>query len=190
MIFTLLYFNLTPCLATIRDDGGEQRLHKIIDLMRQCQYSIHDLSRLEVSVQQIPRMNMPFELGVDFGIRYSSEHFKAKRFLIFELHEHDLKPVLSDISGCDPKAHENLPDLIVKHVRDWIVTENLSHKRTYYDLIGDLYTIFMDWLVESIDKSYREKRNMKIPEPNLPDSEFAETAGRWLKDNRSLIERV
>ena len=41
----LIHIGLTP-RATIEIPGGQNRLDKILDLIRSCRYSIHDLSRV------------------------------------------------------------------------------------------------------------------------------------------------
>src|SRR5581483_1582207 len=50
--------------AAIEVPGGASRLDRIFDLIRSCEYSIHDLSRVQLdqSRPRVPRFNMPFEL--------------------------------------------------------------------------------------------------------------------------------
>ena len=52
--------------ATVEIPGSQRRLDRIYDLIRQCRYSFHDLSRVEIdsSPPPTPRFNMPFELGL------------------------------------------------------------------------------------------------------------------------------
>jgi hypothetical protein len=61
----LIHLGLKP-RATIEIPGGRNRLDKILELIRSCRYSIHDLSRvqLERTLPITPRFNMPFELGL------------------------------------------------------------------------------------------------------------------------------
>jgi hypothetical protein len=62
----LIHLGLDP-RATIEIPGGRNRLDKILDLIRSCRYSIHDLSRVELDRKppfSTPRFNMPFELGL------------------------------------------------------------------------------------------------------------------------------
>lgn len=58
-------FGLVP-RATLEIPGGERRLDRIFDLIRECRYSFHDLSRVELDTKAppTPRFNMPFELGL------------------------------------------------------------------------------------------------------------------------------
>lgn len=71
MLFTVLYLGLEPRIALERADSGELRLTKIVELIKVSKYSIHDLSRSEAAQAGEPyRLNMPFELGVDYGCRF------------------------------------------------------------------------------------------------------------------------
>ena len=64
-IVGLCQLGLVPHLAS-EIPGGDRRLDRIIQLIQSCSYSIHDLSRVELSVppSATPRFNMPLELGM------------------------------------------------------------------------------------------------------------------------------
>jgi hypothetical protein len=69
---------------------------------------------------ELPRFNMPFECGIDFGIKLSNpKTLKHKRFLILEKEKYRYHKVISDISGNDIKAHANDPEQMIKVIRDW-----------------------------------------------------------------------
>lgn len=88
--------------------------------MLDAQHSIHDLSRIEpLKDGDLPRINLPFECGIDFGIKLSNPSQAAKRFLILEKEQFRHQKVISDISGNDIKYHRNEPELLIKAVRDW-----------------------------------------------------------------------
>jgi hypothetical protein len=57
-------FGLVP--RTTLEIPGDRRLNRIIDLIRICPFSIHDLSRVQLDKNKprTPRFNMPFELGL------------------------------------------------------------------------------------------------------------------------------
>jgi len=120
LLFTLNYIDLNPQLSET-SDSGEIRLHKIKGMMAASKYSIHDLSRMEpLKKNDLPRFNMPFECGIDFGIKLNDpETYQEKRFLILEKEQYRYQRVISDISGNDIKAHKNNPEQIIKVVRDW-----------------------------------------------------------------------
>lgn len=123
LLFTIIYFGFDPKIALESSDAGEQRIDKICKLIKKSQYSIHDVSRLKSKKQgEFYRLNMPFELGIDFGSRrFASDHLKDKKFLILERRPHDYKKALSDLSGVDIKNHGDKPSEVVRAVRDWFV---------------------------------------------------------------------
>ncbi len=120
LLFTLIYIDLKPRMSETSDSGAV-RLHKIKEMMETSKYSIHDLSRMEpLENKKLPRFNMPFECGIDFGIKLSNpQKFQDKKFLILEKEQYRYQKVISDISGNDIKAHKNNPEKIIKVVRDW-----------------------------------------------------------------------
>ncbi|MFB6340954.1 hypothetical protein ACE1ET_04505 [Saccharicrinis sp. FJH62] len=125
LLFSLCYIDLNPQISET-SDSGEIRLHKIKNLIENSRYSIHDLSRMEPMIDSdLPRFNMPFECGIDFGMKLSNPaEFANKRFLILEKEQYRYQKVISDISGNDIKAHKNNPEQIIKVVRDWFKPNN------------------------------------------------------------------
>lgn len=68
LVFTISYYGFTPRISLENSDSGPSRLDKIIQLISESKYSIHDLSRLQSkSANEYNRLNMPFELGIDYG---------------------------------------------------------------------------------------------------------------------------
>jgi len=69
LLFTILYLDYEPRIASERLDSGEARINKILELIKVSKFSIHDLSRLKsTKINQINRLNMSFELGLDIGL--------------------------------------------------------------------------------------------------------------------------
>ncbi|MFS2149497.1 hypothetical protein [Rhizobium sp. Rhizsp42] len=86
VMFCMVYLGFTPRLATERNDGAENRLMKILGLIEGSKYSVHDLSRSQAKiVGEHYRLNMPFELGIDYGCRqYFGQGREQKKILILE----------------------------------------------------------------------------------------------------------
>lgn len=119
LLFVVLECGLRPRIASERADGGEVRIDKIKDLIRDCRFSIHDLSRMEVD--ELPRFNLPFELGLDLGCRdFGDAELRRKRCLILEREQYRYRKVLSDISGNDVMAHDDDPQTLIRKVRNWV----------------------------------------------------------------------
>lgn len=68
LLITLVLLGFNPRIALERSDSGEQRIDKICELITNSKYSVHDLSRLKAERKdEFYRLNMPFELGIDYG---------------------------------------------------------------------------------------------------------------------------
>jgi len=50
-------------------DSAENRLDKILRIIEECRFGIHDVSRTEANDEGLPRFNMPLELGLFLGYR-------------------------------------------------------------------------------------------------------------------------
>ena len=92
LLFTVVYLGFTPRIASERSDSAENRVDKICSLIRESKYSVHDLSRLKAKrAREFYRLNMPFELGIDYGSRlFGSAPMNQKKCLILEKDRFDL----------------------------------------------------------------------------------------------------
>jgi hypothetical protein len=117
ILFCLIDCGMSPRLSTERLDA-ENRLDKIVDLIAQSQFSIHDLSRVKASRSgEFARLNMPFELGVDYGFRRASARFATKRALVIATSQYEHQIALSDLAGFDIASHDDNFERAIKHVR-------------------------------------------------------------------------
>lgn len=122
MLFAAKFYGLEVMIASSDMDSKSDRLPRIIKLMKKSRYSIHDLSKMKSTAKnEYYRMNMPFELGLDYGLNGSK-----KVFLIFENEQYKLKKALSDINGWDVRSHNNDSEKLMMEFRKWIVAENKS----------------------------------------------------------------
>ena len=76
------------------------------ELMSTCQYSFHDISRVELDSTRarVPRFNMPFELGMAIGMseRSGYDHF----WYAFEARKYRALKSLSDLTGTEVYVHD------------------------------------------------------------------------------------
>jgi hypothetical protein len=123
--FTIPACGYSPLCALDYSDSGAFRLAEIVKTISECDLSIHDISRVEPnSRSQLPRFNMPFELGADLGLRLAGPPRQRRRkTLILDAEAHRYDKTLSDISGMDIEAHADNPRKVVRHVRDWLNTK-------------------------------------------------------------------
>jgi hypothetical protein len=113
MVFTVAACGYRPRCA-LEDDDSDIRMDKLDRLIRESQRSIHDLSRTEVKTGELPRFNMPFELGLAVGAkRFGTRSIKQHGIKIIVAEPYKLPAYLSDLSGNDPNAHQNNPDKVI-----------------------------------------------------------------------------
>lgn len=126
-IFEAVVFCVSACGFLPRctkelTDAADVRIDNIYNLIRECNYSIHDISRTEVADQpyQLPRFNMPLELGIFLGAKRFGGRSAQKRCLILDRAPYRYQRYISDIAGQDIRSHENSPRNAVRRVRDWL----------------------------------------------------------------------
>jgi hypothetical protein len=167
VLFTVSYLGYKPRLALERADSGETRIDKIVDLINESKFGIHDLSRIVSSAEEEHyRMNMPFELGIDYGCqKLKGGKWQGKKILILEKERYRYQKALSDLSGSDIKNHDDEPMKIIKVVRDWFVTEELktgvSGKRIW-NRFNDFNAYLYEKLVE--EAGHESVDDVPIPE--------------------------
>ena len=116
--FTVLVCGFVPRCALERIGSDEIRLRKILQIIGDCDYGIHDICR---GVFGEPRLNMPFELGVYVGCReFGGRGRKRKKLLILDNDPFRYRQALSDIAGQDVHAHGGQVESAILHVRNWL----------------------------------------------------------------------
>lgn len=125
IIFTLHELGLKPRCALEASNAGEGRIDKIQNMISECKYSIHDLSRTQLDkTHRLPRFNMPFELGLDLGCRRFGNIFKQDKIvLVMDIEPFRYQKFISDISGQDVFAHGGTQAGVISQVRQWLRPE-------------------------------------------------------------------
>jgi len=116
-IVGLYLLGLVPHLAS-EIPGGDRRLNKIFKLIQSCSFSIHDLSRVEVSVapSAVPRFNMPLELGMT--ITWQNLHPSRHTWFVWESEPYRLQRSASDLNGTDPNIHNGTAEGVLRELRN------------------------------------------------------------------------
>ena len=153
LLFTILYLGFRPRIALEASDSGKARLDKILDLIRESKYGIHDLSRCQASkADELYRLNMPFELGLDFGCRiYGRGQLREKKSLVLEAEPFRYKAAISDLSGADIDTHQNEPYKVVAAVRNWlrnVGVESAAGPTKIWGAFNDFMATNYDVLIE------------------------------------------
>ena len=176
MLFCIVYLGFRPRIARERSNAAEVRIDKIIELIRDSRYSIHDLSRARASrAGEFYRLNMPFELGIDHGCRqFAGEHWSGKQFLIVADKRYAYQKALSDIAGNDIETHSLRFDTAIKRVRNWLVNEAAA-PNVGAQLIIDKYSDFWEWYYEKHRAAGATDRDIK----DYPTKEVLAGIDEW-----------
>jgi hypothetical protein len=103
--------------------GGERRLDRVLALIQSCRYSIHDLSRVELSVTApaTPRFNMPLELGLT--ITWAKLHPKRHTWFLWEAAPRRIQKSMSDLDGTDPYIHSGTVEGVLSELRNAFIRD-------------------------------------------------------------------
>ena len=166
MLWVLVYVGLRPRLALERSNAGEGRLAKIHELIEESKYGIHDLSRLKAKQQdEFYRLNMPFELGIDYACKiYSAQPgYMHKVLLVLEGDQYSAHKALSDISFTDPKAHHHNPQHLVTALRNWLVENKFEVTRSAGGLWRAYNEFYSELTYQLIKLEWTDKEIEEMP---------------------------
>ena len=176
--FTIMFCGHRPRCALEVIDAGEVRMAKILRLIRECCLGLHDISRTSLDPQnQLPRFNMPLELGIFIGAgHFGGPPQRKKSSLILDVERYRYQKYISDIAGQDIKAHHNQPEKIISAVRDWLVTASSSKSR----LPGgrDIAHSYKRY-VASLNVTLRQ---IKLHESEIGFADWLQLIQDWLRD--------
>jgi len=126
-LFEAMVFAVHECGFVARSaresrDASKVRIEKIFEITSECRYGIHDISRTELdAISQLPRFNMPLELGMFLGAKYyGNENQREKVCLVLDREKHRYQKFCSDIAGQDIDAHTGDIQKAVTSVRDFL----------------------------------------------------------------------
>jgi len=124
LVFAVQFCGFVPRSALELDDGSEVRIGKIVRIIAESQFGVHDLSRTELdTASQLPRFNMPLELGLFLGAKfYGAGLHQEKAAIIFDRDRYRYQAFCSDIAGQDIRAHNGAEAALIRAVRDALAT--------------------------------------------------------------------
>lgn len=171
-----------PRCALEEADSGAFRLSNIQEIIRASKYTIHDLSRVELSGDtRLPRFNMPFELGLDIGCRvYGSNQARKKRCLVLDSDPYRYKSFLSDISGQDIRSHHNSPATAIHLVRHWLRVVTKRESIPGPISIDDRFARFTSDLPKVCDESGLARNDLQFVE-------YVALVEAWLRVDKEVV---
>lgn len=178
LVFELIYLGFSPKLSQTLSSSSI-RANQIKNLIRDCKFGIHDLSRSKAMIAgELPRFNMPYELGLDIGaIEYGSRRLKTKKILILETDRFHYQKVISDIAGQDIENHNDDPKTLITKVRNWFSANFPNKAIVGQSVIWIAYNQFIDDLNTSLSTSYTLN---EIEE--MPIGDFIKFSTDWINE--------
>lgn len=182
VVFAIFDCGFRPRCALETEDGGEVRIEKIFDLIASCRFAVNDLSRVDLdSETNLPRFNMPLELGVFLGARrYGDSRQRQKRCLILDRERYRYRAFISDLAGQDIREHRDNPLEAIRVVRNWLRIQCPGSVMPGGRMIGERYKMFRYELPELC-------REVHLEEDELLFTEFAEIVFQWLQRNQYAL---
>lgn len=180
LVFCLVYLRFEPRIALEALDSGQPRIEKLVKLVKQSKYAIHDLSRAQAKKKgEFFRLNMPFELGLDFGCRtYKSGQCATKKCLILEEKRYRHQATISDLSNSDVGIHKNDPLTLVTEVRNWLDSQANLNSPGAAKVWGS-FNDFMAWNYQALKA--RHFSDEEIDALQVPD--LIKQAKKWCTEN-------
>ena len=163
-------------------DSGENRLQKIIKIIGESRLGIHDISRVEVKKDEVPRFNMPFECGLFWGcLSYGDSEQKKKKLLVLDNLPYQFQKTLSDIAGQDVPAHNNDPNQVIIIVRQFLYSHSIeSRKKAMPDASSMIqsYELFQANILETCNERAYLLKSEKLKDLIV----YTEVAVKWIKE--------
>ena len=177
LVFAAFDCGFWPRCALEIDDGAQTRISKIIAIMKQCPLGVHDISRTELdAATQLPRFNMPFELGLFIGARaFGGPDQRRKSCLILDVAPCRYQKFLSDIAGQDIQAHGGQTEAAIQALRRWLSTVARDRRLPGDQAIIGRHRAFLRALPLIL-------RGMELAEAEMTFADFAHIASGWLRE--------
>lgn len=118
-------FDMEPVLAgdVTRPDI---RVDKLIDLIQRCSFGITEVLGKDKCVREVS-YNMPFEHGLLWLLNHLQPHKSYKPILLC-YHRYGPDMWFSNVRGTDALGHQNDPKLLIKKLRQWLVTDEVVQR--------------------------------------------------------------
>lgn len=181
IVFTIHDCGFIPRCALEEDTATENRLSKIMRIIDECKFGIHDISKADLDHNiRLARFNMPMELGLFLGAQKfsASKHYnKDKKALVMDVEKFRYRNFISDISGQDIKEHGFNPLAAVGNVRDFLFNNTRRTSIASPNFYKERYSQFSSEL-----PVYCEQLRWDIDSLNFLD--FSAVAEQWIIQNK------
>lgn len=184
-MFEAIVFAIHDCgfiarCAREEEDSGDIRFQKLIRIIEDCKYGVHDISKADLDVNtNLARFNMPLELGLFMGAqRYAAKehHNKNKKILVMDSAQFRYQQFISDLSGTDISSHGNSADQAINIVRKFLYNNTRRNNIASGQFISGRYHEFVNALPDYCDALHWERNDLTF-------LEYASCVTEWIKAN-------
>jgi hypothetical protein len=157
-LFRAIIFTIQDCGFRVRcareeDSTGDVRIQKIIRIIDECRYGVHDISKADLDEHsKLARFNMPLELGIFIGAHHFApprSYNRSKQYIVLDTEPYRYQQFISDLGGQDIKAYGTDPttqvEEIIRQVRDFLDTSS-RRQLPGSGYIHERYTSFLTQL--------------------------------------------
>lgn len=185
-LFEAIVFCVSDCGFRARcalevDDSAQVRIDKVFQIISECKYGSHDVSRTDLDPQtNLPRFNMPLELGIFLAAkRFGAGKQKWKVGLILDTERFRYHKFISDIAGQDIQSHHGTPRDAIMVVRNWLRTSTKIERIPDGTEIYRRYELFMQALPDLC-------RKVSLRGDELTYADFVTLVSVWLQRNSQV----
>ena len=181
-LFDAIIFTVHDCGFVARsalelDNASQIRIEKIVRIIKSCRLGIHDISRTELSKEELPRFNMPLEIGLFLGVAWAGNSKQSKKnCLILDRDKFRYQKFCSDIAGQDIKAHNGRTEDLIKEVRNWLASARRAVVLPSGGIINNRYKEFLQELPTLC-------QSLLLDPNELIFNDFTTLVSRWLEVN-------
>lgn len=157
------------------DNAATNRFRKICQIIDECKYGVHDISRTECDGEPpLPRFNMPLELGVFLGLCVAgTKKQREKCCVIFDKQPYRYQRFISDISGQDIHSHNDDPRQFITKLASWLREQSGDEKVPGGSAIADEFEEFLDRLPAIL-------RDRRLTMDEMTFNDYASVVARYL----------
>lgn len=184
-MFEAIVFAIHDCgfiarCAREEEDSGDLRFDKLVRIIDECKYGIHDISKADLDVTTgLARFNMPLELGLFMGARRYAEkgHYnKDKKTLVLDTEQYRYQQFISDLAGTDISSHENDIKTLITKIRDFLFHNTKRKSIVSGAYIYERYQLFITSLPDFCNTLHWEREDLSF-------IAFNACVAEWLKLN-------
>ena len=179
IVFAIRRLGFVARCALEVDDGSEARISKIENIIEECRFGVHDISKVTIDANTgLPRFNMPLELGLFLGCkRFGGDAQRQKACIILDSDPYRYRTFISDIAGHDIHSHGGSPEGAIRETRNWLAAVSKRKMLVGSAEIVKKYLRFMTDLPAFCAKLHRQPEDLIFVD-------LSEVIGKWLQENR------